>query len=279
MKVRPLKLRALARALGELMGSYRSAFRGNGLEYEDSRRYVAGDDPRTILWRKSIPPDMYVKVSREERDLRVTLLLDVSGSMQGAPFEMLKQVATLLTVSAVAAGDRIALGTFAEEFVNYIPPRRGLRHALSLLDSIEKLQPLHTTTNLAHALEGFLRARPRRSLLFIVSDGVYDAPYEKIFDKVAFHHDVVVINPLQGVWKAAFGSGFVPIVDPETGVEIQLESRLLGQADRNREGVVDAFRKRVTRRLASYVEIKPDENPLVALTQFFERRRRFNALR
>lgn len=284
--IKPLKLRSLSRALGELMGSYRAAIRGNGLEYDDSRRYIPGDDPRMILWRKSTPPDLYVKTCREERDLRVTIFLDVSGSMEGllgqpSPFDRMKEIATLLVASAVASGDRIGLGYFADRILKYIPHKRGLRHALSLLESIDDLTPVHTTTNLEAALEGFLKARPKRSLLFIITDGIYTTAFEKIFDRVSYHHDVLVINPTQHEEVKGIARGLIPVLDPETNhfMQITLSKKLLDELEHANEEARKAFKAIVTKERASYVEIAAEDNPAAALTHFFEKRRKSRVLR
>ena len=67
---------------GLLVGAYKSAFKGNGIEFEEVREYVNGDDIRNIDWNvTSRYLNPYVKTFREERDLTVMLVVDVSYSL------------------------------------------------------------------------------------------------------------------------------------------------------------------------------------------------------
>ncbi len=287
--IKPIKLRSLTRALGELMGAYKAAVRGNGIEFDDSRRYVPGDDPRMILWKKSMPPDIYVKTCREERDLRITLLLDVSASMEGlknhrSNFETMKQTASLLIASAVASGDRIALGCFADKMLEFTSHKRGLHHALSLLETIDNLHPIRTTTNLDMALKGYLKSRPKRSLLFIITDGIYPPDYEMALGRLCHHHDVIFITPLQVIEKMPELSSVnstVPVVDPETGrlFNIPLSNRFLSKLEEKIEFYQANFKALVLKKKASFLEVRSTESPLSALRSFFERRRKLNVVR
>jgi uncharacterized protein (DUF58 family) len=132
-----LILRSRLEATGLFAGNYRSAFRGGGLEYEESRPYTPGDEVRWLdasaTARTGIP---YVKRFREERDRSLLLGLDVSGSMgfgkaaerprseaepsEGGPLQewgasksrTAAHALALLASAAGRAGDRIGLVTF-----------------------------------------------------------------------------------------------------------------------------------------------------------------------
>ena len=78
-----LAVRSRREATGLFAGNYRSAFRGGGLEFEESRPYVAGDDVRSIDWNATARNDeLFVKRFQEERDQTLLFALDVSASMQ-----------------------------------------------------------------------------------------------------------------------------------------------------------------------------------------------------
>src|SRR5688572_4244367 len=129
---RTLQARSRREVAGALVGGYRSAFRGGGIEFEESRPYAAGDDVRAIDWNAFARTGVaHVKHYREERDQTVLLLLDVSASMgfgtagpsKGA---LAARTAALLGAAARAAGDRVALWAFDRGGVGGVPPgRRG----------------------------------------------------------------------------------------------------------------------------------------------------------
>jgi len=115
---RVLVLRSRLEATGLFAGNYRSAFRGGGLEYEESRPYAPGDDVRSLdasaTARTGVP---YVKIFREERDRTLLLALDASGSMGfgtagAAKAATAAHALALLASAAGRAGDRIGLVVF-----------------------------------------------------------------------------------------------------------------------------------------------------------------------
>ena len=80
-QVRRLEIRARQSMQAGLAGQYQSAFRGLGLEFEEVREYRYGDDVRTIDWNVTARTgDLHVKRYREERDLTMLLLVDLSAS-------------------------------------------------------------------------------------------------------------------------------------------------------------------------------------------------------
>ena len=79
---RLLAVRSVREATGLFAGNYASAFRGGGLEFEESRPYAPGDDVRTIDWNASARTgELLVKRYREERDQTLLFALDASASM------------------------------------------------------------------------------------------------------------------------------------------------------------------------------------------------------
>ncbi len=95
-KIRRIQIRTSHMANDMLAGQYHSAFKGRGMEFEEVREYSAGDDVRTIDWnvtaRQGRP---FVKRFREERELTVMLLVDVSGSQAfGTAGQLKRDLAT-----------------------------------------------------------------------------------------------------------------------------------------------------------------------------------------
>lgn len=125
-----------------LAGEYLSVFKGQGMEFEEVRPYVPGDDVRTIDWnvtaRVGAP---YVKRYIEERELTVLLLVDVSasqdfGSAARSKREAAVQLSALLAFSAIHNDDKVGLLLFHGEVDEYIPPRKGQKHALRVVREV-----------------------------------------------------------------------------------------------------------------------------------------------
>ena len=82
-QVRRIELRTQRLVTSLAAGGYRSAFKGQGMEFDEVREYAAGDDVRSIDWNVTARAGRpYVKVFREERELTIVLVVDVSASMR-----------------------------------------------------------------------------------------------------------------------------------------------------------------------------------------------------
>src|SRR5262247_3451682 len=147
-KIRQIEIRTNRLVSETLAGQYHSVFKGRGMEFDEVREYQPGDEVRTIDWnvtaRAGAP---FVKRYREERELTVLLLADISasgafGSLSGSKAELLAEVAGLLMFSALKNGDKVGLVTFAGEVVKYLPPRKGRGAVLRLLREIVAAQPV-----------------------------------------------------------------------------------------------------------------------------------------
>ncbi len=125
-----------------LAGAYHSVFKGRGMEFEEVRPYVPGDDVRSIDWnvtaRVGAP---YIKRYVEERELSVLLVVDISGSQDFGSGERSKREAAallsaLIAFSAIHNHDKVGLLLFRDGAEDYIPPRKGQRHALRVVREV-----------------------------------------------------------------------------------------------------------------------------------------------
>ena len=127
------KIRILTRRLidDRLAGDYHSSFKGQGVEFDEVRPYVAGDDVRTIDWnvtaRAGVP---YIKRFAEERELTVIFMVDVSGSLgygseRATKLETAAELSALLAMTAIRNQDKIGLVLFSDRVEKYLPPARG----------------------------------------------------------------------------------------------------------------------------------------------------------
>jgi uncharacterized protein (DUF58 family) len=131
------------RQVAEVMaGAWLSVFKGRGMEFDEVRPYVPGDDIRTIDWNVTARTgEPHVKRYVEERELTVMLVVDVSGSLdfgseRRSKLEAAVELSALLALSAIANGDKVGLLLFHGGADLYIPPRKGQKHALRVIREV-----------------------------------------------------------------------------------------------------------------------------------------------
>jgi uncharacterized protein (DUF58 family) len=194
------RLRVLARrdvATG-LVGAYRSAFRGRGLIFDELTDYEPGDDVRWIEWNATARfARPIVKRMREERDLVVGVLVDVSSSLSFGSNGVGKRVSVLraaaaLAAAAVSAQDRVALCTFSSGVHVRIDPGRGPVHLERILRALADA-PSGAPTDATEALHWAAHVLPRHSLVFVISDLVFPDPGATL-RRSARKHDLVVLR-------------------------------------------------------------------------------------
>jgi uncharacterized protein (DUF58 family) len=237
-----------------MAGAYLSVFKGRGMEFDEVRPYVPGDDVRSIDWNVTARTgEPHVKRFVEERELTVMLLVDVSasqdfGSGRRSKLEAAVELSALLAMSAVENGDKVGMLLFHGGADLYIPPRKGGKHALRVVREVlargegaasgtlrramfelpatvrrwfarlaaKTAAEPRRSTSIAAALEFCRRVLPRRAVLFLISDFL-DEGYLQVLRHANRKHDVVaalITDPREADMPAA---GLVTLEDAETG--------------------------------------------------------------
>jgi uncharacterized protein (DUF58 family) len=174
--VRRVEVRTNRLVNDTMVGAYLSHFRGRGMDFEELREYMPGDDVRDIDWNVSNRMGRpFVKRFREERELTMVLALDVSassafGSAHRTKREFAAEVAGTLAVSAARSSDKIALLLFSDRVELFVPPRKGRRHILRVLREMLFHQPAHRATDIPAALTFLNHILHRRSIVFLLTD-------------------------------------------------------------------------------------------------------------
>lgn len=198
--IRHLQLKMDRMATDLLVGPYRSAFKGHGVEFEEARPFVAGDEVRAIDWnvtaRTGTP---FVKTFREERELTIYLLLDLSASMhfghrQTNKHTLLSELGAALAFSSIKNHDHVGMVLFTDRIEHHLPPKKGLGHVLRLIRDIIETQPQGTKTNLQKALSFLGNVRKRRCVVFLISDFCDLGPWQNSLSVTAKHHDLIALH-------------------------------------------------------------------------------------
>ncbi len=195
-----LPLFAKQSMLGNVSGKHRSPVRGSSLEFAQYRKYVKGDDTRCLDWRTWGRSDrLYIKEFEADTNLRLCLLVDVSGSMDFSSKGLTRlkyacKLAGTLGYLAAKQGDAVGLNAMAEKSLS-IPAKRGTAHLKTVLDLISRLKAAGTTT-LLNALHHAAENIRQRALIVVFSDFFVQPADLKIairhlrfrkHDLVAFH--------------------------------------------------------------------------------------------
>lgn len=238
-----------------LGGQYHSAFKGRGMEFEEVRPYTIGDDVRTIDWNVTARHNQpFVKLFREERELTVVLLVDLSasqgfGSGEQLKHELVAEVGATLAFSAIKNNDKVGLVGFTDEVEKVVPARKGPRHVLRVIRELLGCEPKGVKTSISRALEHLSRVQKRRAVVFLISDFL-DSGYEKSLRVARRRHDVVPIVVSDPREDELPNVGLIELRDEETGEQILVDtsssrhrrkySELVAQRNKTRD---DLFRK------------------------------------
>ncbi|MCB9524847.1 MAG: DUF58 domain-containing protein [Myxococcales bacterium] len=222
----------------QMAGQYHSVFKGRGMSFDEVRAYAPGDDPRAIDWNVTARTgDPHVKTFVEERELTVLIAVDMSGSMAfGTAGDEKRRVAArlaaMMAFSAIKNGDRVGLVAFTDTVERYVPPKKGRKHVLRIIDEILAFDPVGAGTNLREALEFIGRVAKRKAVVFLISDFLDDG-YERALHVTARRHDLIPMTVVDPAEEALPDLGLLVLEDAETGA--------LGVIDAGSFGVRQAF--------------------------------------
>jgi len=220
-QVRRLEIRARQAMQAGLTGQYQSAFRGLGLEFEEVREYRHGDDIRTIDWNVTARTgELHVMRFREERDLTVLLLIDLSASTRFGSgvmtvHDLISEVSSLFALAA-ARRDRVGAILFDDGIRTVIPPRLGWRHGLRVVREVLGSVPAGRGTAVDEALSAAGRLLHRRGVVVAVVDHQCPLPRKELV-ALAGRHEVVVVQVNDPLLERGMVEGNLPVVDAEAG--------------------------------------------------------------
>lgn len=194
---------------GFITGRHRSPNKGFSVEFAEHRQYAAGDDLRNLDWRVLGRTDrLYVKEFVEETNMRVTILVDASGSMGYAgehaaklndrflsKFEYAQYLAASLSYLLINQQDAVGTVVFDSKVRSFIPARARPSQLKIVLDDLVQREP-GDDTDLAAVFHEIAERIPRRGMVIIISD-LFDDP-EKLVQALHHfrhrHHEVLLFH-------------------------------------------------------------------------------------
>lgn len=292
-KVRQIEVRTNRLVTDSLAGNYHSVFKGRGMNFDEVREYVAGDEIRTIDWnvtaRTGTP---HVKKFTEERELTIMLMIDISasndfGSDHCSKREMMAELGSVLAFSAVRNNDKVGLILFTDFIELYIPPAKGRSHILRVIRDILYFEPKGKKTDLTIPLEFVSKVRKRKAVIFLISDFFFSGSQEEQLSRLRpklrvcnRHHDligVVISDPREHELPDC---GWLTLEDAETGQQVELNTSDPA-VRRGWAALAEDFNRKLHRTLGAAgidsLDLSTDRSFITPLLSFFGTRKRRRA--
>lgn len=231
-----------------LSGRHASKLRGRGLNFEELRNYLPGDDTRNIDWKVTARTrEPYVRVYTEEKDRTVWLLVDQRVNMFFGSSSRMKSVAAA-EVAAISAwrvlsvGDRVGALVFNDSDIAVVPPHRSRERVMQILNQVVKknhslsadpaLKP--DATKLNEALKQVSILARHDCLVCLITDGNgLNAETRRHITRLSEHNDVLtafIYDPLEKEIPAA---GRLRFADGEGQLEADTSNKNLRTAFQN----------------------------------------------
>ena len=281
-KVRYIQIMTNKAVNDVLAGEYHSVFKGQGMEFDEVREYQPGDEIRTIDWNVTARTGHpYVKRFREERELTLLFLVDLSasgrfGSVKNMKNEVATELCALLAFSAIKNNDKVGLVVFTEEVEMFIPPAKGTTHVLRLISELLSFEPKKKGTSLRAGLDYAARILNRRSIVFLISD-FFDKDYDRTLRILSRRHDLIALSVNDPREYELPDVGLLDLQDAETGATVTIDTgssairREYAAAGRARaEGLRESLRSMDI----DLIEVGTSHDYLLDLIRFFKRRER-----
>ncbi|NOT01365.1 MAG: DUF58 domain-containing protein [Phycisphaerales bacterium] len=244
---------------GKMRGERRSRRRGQSVEFADHRNYTVGDDLRFLDWNIYARLDrLFIKLFLEEEDLHVSLIVDVSKSMDfGEPGKGLyaKRLAAALAYIGLVNQDRVSLYAYGHGLRNQLAGLRGrhLSHRmLSFLDGLE----YEPTSNLTLACKHYAIRHPQRGIVILLSDfldkGGYESGLRFLLGRDLDLYVVQILSP-QEIDPPLSGDLRLTDVEDEDVAEVTVSRALINRYKHNLQAYCGGLRNYCARRGITYL--------------------------
>ncbi|MBK9128918.1 MAG: DUF58 domain-containing protein [Phycisphaerales bacterium] len=244
---------------GRMKGERRSKRKGESVEFADYRDYVVGDDLRFLDWNIYARLErLLLKLFLEEEDLNVSVLLDVSGSMNwGDPHKGLyvKRVAAALAYIGLVNYDRVSLYAYSSRLVEEMRGVRGRRLTAQVIEFLRRV-PLGGASDLAAVARRFALRHTGKGVVIVLSDfldkGGYEAGIRYLLSRNLDIYCVQVLSPQEIDPPLAGDLKLLDVEDQDTA-EVTISKPLLDRYRANLQAYCESLKNHCTRRGVAYL--------------------------
>jgi len=215
-----------------LTGSYKSSFKGKGLDFEGYRSYISGDDASLIDWKATLrSQDLLIKVLTEERNVNIIFLVDVSSSMSFASIDKLKneyaaELVASLGFAAIQAGDSVGLVMFNDKIVKFLPPAMGSRQYFMIIKTLSNPKLYEGKFDFARVITDLMNSFKRGAIVVVVSDFIgLSGNWEKYLSAASERFEIIgmmVRDPRD--YEMPEDVGQIVISDPYSDKEVLIDT-------------------------------------------------------
>ncbi|WP_437187150.1 DUF58 domain-containing protein [Planctomicrobium sp. SH668] len=279
-RINRLEIQARHVVEGFISGQHRSPFFGQSIEFVQHREYVAGDDIRRVDWKVWSKTDKYyLKLYEEETNLRTTIVVDASESMQfgkkdNSKFDYACSIAAALTYLLLRQQDAVSLSIFDENIRTRLPSRSSQNHLGSILSVLAVERPTRKTDMLG-TLRKIADEKSQKGMVVLISDFFTDR--EDLFKGLKLlrqrGHDVLLFHILDDEELDFTYSGTTKFEGLESSGDVTCDPRSL------RDGYlaamnafVDDLRRRCAQNVVDYQLIRSSTPLDAALRHYMNNR-------
>ena len=279
------RLRLSAISLSENMrnGGFRSLYKGQGIEFNDVREYLYGDNVRSIDWNVSARMGRaFVKQYEEDKELSIFLILDISESMENAFSEkskllQVRETAALILLAAEQIGGAVGTVFFDGEIRFSLAPKSGKKNTMILLSKLDKIgsdveDEKKTGSALSSAILGAEKLLKKRSLIFILSD-FRTSGWEKSFALLSQKNDVVaikIVSPSDLNFPEIGTATFFDAETKKTGFFPTLSKKFKKEWHDAEEKRRENFKDFCAKRGAFPIILSTEDDSVAVLSRFFQ---------
>ncbi len=292
-RVHQIELKTNRLVNDSLAGQYHSAFKGQGMNFDEVREYSAGDEVKNIDWNVTARTGRpFVKKFVEERELTIMLMIDVSasglfGSSEQTKRDLAAELGSMFAFSAIRNRDKVGLILFSDHIEHYLPPRKGNNHVLRVIRDILFFKAKGRKTDIGAALDHANQMLHRKTVIALISDFIVNQPYEENLERVIKKmdvtnrkHDLIAIGVSDPVEKQLPVCGYLSLEDIESGEQVYINTRDKKALERFRtlsDQRVQQFNKLLKKRRIDHLSLETGQPYLKEIYKFFKLRTRRRA--
>jgi uncharacterized protein (DUF58 family) len=281
-KVRQIQIYTSRAVNASFAGQYESVFKGRGMQFDEVREYMPGDDIRTIDWNVTARTGKpYIKRFVEEREMTVIFAVDLSasgrfGTLDKTKNQLAAEFCAVLAFAAAKNNDKVGLLIFTDQIELFIPPKKGSSHILRLIRELLYFQTIRRQTNISLGLDYLAMVVRKRAVVFVVSDFI-QTDFKKSLSLLNRRHDCIAVSISDPAEVALPNVGLIEFEDAESGemVNIDTSSRAFrGRYESSAAGRFDELKKVLRSINVDHIRISTGKPYIHNLIQFFHQRHR-----